>query len=272
MLSEGGSKNMNSKIIAKKIRELSLRMVHRAKASHIGSALSIADVLAVLAADERICNLSTSEKHQNDRLILSKGHACVALYSTLCIKGFFEESSLMTYGEDYSAYMNHASHYVPGIDVSTGALGHALPIACGRAKAAKLKGEKWHTFVIMSDGELQEGSNWEALMFAAYHRLDNLSIIIDYNNLQSLDSVDNTLSLQPLDKKLESFGWITHTIDGHNHDEIKRGLKKTKEGKTTSALIMKTIKGKGVSFMEDSIHWHYKSPNEEELQKALREL
>ena len=214
---------MNSIETAKQIRELSLRLVHKAKASHIGSALSIADLLAVLITDNEICNLKIEKERLRDRLILSKGHACVALYSALCLREYFEKSEMMTYGDDFSPFMNHVSHYVPGIDVSTGALGHGLPIACGRAIAAKLNQENWHTFIIMSDGELQEGSNWEAFMFAAHHKLKNMTAIIDYNNLQSLGSVDETLSLSPLDDKLKAFGWTTHTING-THIEIRKAL------------------------------------------------
>ena len=178
----------------------------------------------------------------------------------------------MTYGDDFSPFMNHVSHYVPGIDVSTGALGHGLPIACGRAIAAKLNQENWHTFIIMSDGELQEGSNWEAFMFAAHHKLKNMTAIIDYNNLQSLGSVDETLSLSPLDDKLKAFGWTTHTINGHDHIEIRKALIGSKINSKPTAIIMKTIKGKGVSFMENSVDWHYKAPSDEELSQALKEV
>ena len=262
----------NSNIAAKKIRELSLRLVHKAKASHIGSALSIADVLAVLVTNNDICNLTRPEDPERDRLLLSKGHACVALYSALCMKGYFEESSLMTYGDDFSPFMNHASHYVPGVEISTGALGHAMPVACGISLAAKLKKNDWHTFVILSDGELQEGSNWEAFMFAAHHKLCNLTAIIDYNNLQSLDTVDKTISLKPLDKKLEAFGWSAYTANGHDHEELEHSLKMAKRKKNPAAVIMNTTKGKGVSYMENSIDWHYKSPNDAELEKALAEV
>ena len=263
---------IKSTFAAAKIRELSLRLVSKAKASHIGSALSIADILAVLITNREICDLKSPEHPKRDRLLLSKGHACVALYSALCIKGYFEESELMSYGEDFSSFMNHASHYVPGIDVSTGALGHAMPIACGRAKAAFMKGEEWHTFVILSDGELQEGSNWEAFMFAAHHKLDNLTAIVDYNNLQSLDTVEDTLSINPLDKKLQAFGWSTYTVNGHKHEELKESLRKARMNDTPTAIIARTTKGKGVSFMENSVEWHYKSPNEIELIKALGRL
>ena len=263
---------MYSKHVAAEIRALSLRLVHSAQASHIASALSIADLLAVLISDSSICYLSKHEDPLRDRILLSKGHACVALYSALCIKGFFSEDDLMTYGDDFSPFMNHASHHVPGVEMSTGALGHALPVACGRAYAAKHKKEDWHTFVILSDGELQEGSNWEALMFAAHHSLDNLTICIDYNNLQSLDTVDNTLSLRPLDGKLLSFGWKTRVVDGHDHAELSDALQEAKASSLPSALIMNTCKGKGVSFMERSVAWHYKAPNQAQLEEALNEV
>lgn len=263
---------MDSKQVAAEIRALSLRLVHKAQASHIGSALSIADLLAVLIADSHLCNLPRYDDPLRDRILLSKGHACVALYSALCLKGFFTEADVMTYGDDFSPFMNHASHHVPGVEMSTGALGHALPVACGRAYAARLKQENWHTFVILSDGELQEGSNWEALMFAAHHSLDSITICIDYNNLQSLDTVDKTLSLRPLDSKLMSFGWNTIAVDGHNHEELTAALHESKTDGMPSAIVMHTCKGKGVSYMEGSVAWHYKSPNGAQLAQALEEI
>ena len=262
----------NSQETARRIRELSLKLVHKAGASHIGSALSIADVLAVLITNTDICNLRESEDPLRDRLLLSKGHACVALYSALCVKGFFSESDLMTYGDDFSPFMNHASHHVPGVEISTGALGHAMPIACGICMAAKLRNERWHTYVILSDGELQEGSNWESFMFAAHHNLKKLTAIIDYNNLQSIKSVEETLSLKPLDNKLQAFGWSTYTVDGHDHKRLKHMLQEAKLDDRPSAIIMNTTKGKGVSYMENSVEWHYKSPNDDELQRALNEV
>ena len=197
---------MNSIEVALKIRELSLKLVHKAKASHIASALSIADLLAVLITNNEIMRFHSPTDLKRDRLLLSKGHACVSLYSALHIKGFFTQEALFTYGDDYSVFMNHASHFVPGVEFSTGALGHALPIACGKALSAKITDQSWHTFVIMSDGELQEGSNWEAILFSSHFKLNNLTICIDYNNMQSLTSVEDTLSLKPLDNKLKAFG------------------------------------------------------------------
>ena len=257
---------------AERIRELSLKLVHKANASHIGSALSIADLMGVLTTCSNICDMKGPKDPGRDRLFLSKGHACVAMYSALCVRGYVQEADLMTYGQDFSPFMNHASHYVPGIEFSTGALGHALPVACGASLAAKMKGHKWHIYVILSDGELQEGSNWEALMFAAHHKLKNITIIIDYNNLQSLDTVDNTLSLEPLEEKLRAFNWSTQNIDGHDHRSLKQALYAAKNSDKPEAVIMRTIKGKGVSFMENSIEWHYKSPNDRELEQALREV
>jgi transketolase len=258
--------------LAKQIRRLSVQLVHHAKASHIGSALSIADLLAVLISDDSVCRLPLTCADNRDRLILSKGHACVSYYSALHLKGFFPREDLFTYGSDFSSFMNHVSHHVPGVEFSTGALGHGLPLACGKALAAKILEEHWTTFVIMSDGELQEGSNWEALLFAPHHKLDNLIIFIDYNNLQSLTTVDNTISLRPLDGKLEAFGWNVQTINGHDHEQIHDAITTAKHKSTPSAIILKTVKGRGVSFMENQVAWHYKSPNADELQLALAEL
>jgi len=168
--------------------------------------------------------------------------------------------------------MNHVSHQVPGVEFSTGALGHGLPIACGKALAAMMKGESWHTFVVMSDGELQEGSNWEAFMFAAHFNLCNLTVCIDYNNMQSLTTVDDTISLQPLAEKLTAFGWQVATIDGHSHPEVRNSLNQAKLSNRPSAIILETIKGKGVSFMENEVAWHYKTPTDTELAQALNEV
>ena len=257
---------------AKYIRSTSLRLVHKANASHIASALSIADILAVIFSQDSLFNFIKPNDPSRDRLLLSKGHACVALYSALSYKSFFLEEDLFTYGEDYSNFMNHASHKVPGVEFSTGALGHAFSVACGMALAAKLKKDNWKTFVILSDGELQEGSNWEAMMFANQFKLKNLTIFIDHNNLQSLTTVEETISIQPLLQKLQSFGFYTQSIDGHNHFEIFNAIQKTFTFDKPSAIICNNCKGKGVSFMENKVEWHYKSPNKEELEIALREV
>jgi transketolase len=246
-------------------------MVHKAKASHIGSGLSIADILAVLYGEVMTYDPKDENHFARDRFILSKGHACVPLYATLAEVGFFPSEDLKTYGENFSWLMNHVSHKVSGVEFSTGSLGHGLPIGVGKSMAAKNRQETWKTYVLLSDGEMDEGSNWEALMFAAHHKLSNLTAIIDYNKLQSLDSIQNTLGLEPLTEKFKAFGWFVIEIDGHNHQELKNAFK-TKVIDQPKVIIANTVKGKGVSFMEGKVEWHYKNPNDKELEMALKEL
>lgn len=261
----------STKILANKIRKNSLKMVHRAKASHIASALSITDVLAVLYGNVMKFDSSDENYMDRDRFILSKGHACVAVYSTLAEVGLIPKEQLQTYGNDSSWLMNHISHKVTGVEFSTGSLGHGLPFGVGKALAAKVLGASWRTYVLLSDGEMDEGANWEAFMFAAHHKLSNLTAIIDYNKLQSLDTVANTLGLEPLADKLNAFGWSVHEIDGHDHQEIIEAFSALGSKKPT-VILAHTTKGKGVSFMENKLEWHYKNPNDEQLAKALAEL
>jgi len=258
---------------AREIRKLSLEMVAASKASHIGSALSIADIVATLYENILIYNSKKPLWENRDRFILSKGHACVAVYAALACKGFIQKKELKTYGKNYSKLMSHISHHVPGVEFSTGSLGHGLPFGVGKALICKKENKKWRTYVLMSDGELGEGSNWEALLFASHHKLDNLMAIVDYNKLQSFGSIENTLSLEPLESKFRSFGWEVRVIDGHNFEELYESLSKIPWVKNKpSIVIAKTIKGKGVSFMENSVDWHYKSPTKEQLKKALIEI
>lgn len=264
---------MSSQLLAKQIRTLALQMVARAKASHIGSALSISDILAVLYTNVLRVDPANPAMPERDRLILSKGHACVAVYAALAGRGFFPVVELETYGQDYSNLMNHISHKVPGVEFSTGALGHGLPFGVGKALAAKRLYADWRTFVLLSDGEMDEGSNWEALMFAAHHKLDNLIAIIDYNKLQSLTTTQLTLGLEPLADKLKAFGWSVREVDGHNLGELNKNLETVPwETGKPAMLIAHTIKGKGVSFMENKVEWHYRSPSTEQLAQALAEL
>jgi transketolase len=259
--------------LAKAIRICSLIMVHRANASHIGSALSISDIVAVLYGGILAVDPEHPEMESRDRFILSKGHACVAIYSALAKKGFFPITDLDSYAKDHSNLMTHISHKVTGVEFSTGSLGHGLPFGTGKALAAKMMKRNWRTFVLMSDGELGEGSNWEAMMFAAHHQLDNLVAIVDYNKLQSLATVDKTLRVEPLADKALAFGWAVREVDGHNHAQLAEVLGSTpwERGKP-SFLIAHTTKGKGVSFMENSVEWHYKSPSPEQLAQALAEI
>lgn len=263
----------NTQTLAKKIRVEALQMVHRAKASHIGSALSICDIVAVLYGQALRLDPKQPVAPNRDRFILSKGHACVAVYAALAETGFFPREDLLKYGQDHSVLMNHISHKVAGVEFSSGSLGHGLPFGTGKALAARRRKYDWRTFVLLSDGELGEGSNWEAMMFAAHHQLDNLVAIVDYNKLQSLTTVDKTLRVEPLADKARAFGWAVREVDGHDHAELTEllGSAPWEPGKP-SFLIAHTTKGKGVSFMENSVDWHYKSPSAEQLAQALGEL
>jgi transketolase len=262
-----------SRDLALSIRRRALAMVTRARASHIGSALSIADIVAVLYATVLRVDPADPSWSERDRFILSKGHACVAVYAALAERGFFPTALLDSYGDDHSSLMAHISHRVPGVEFSTGALGHGLPFGVGKAIAAARRGGSWRTFVLLSDGELGEGSNWEACLFAGHHRLDGLTAIVDYNKLQSLGSVEQTLRLEPLADKFAAFGWAVREIDGHDHAALTNalGAGPWTPGKP-SMLIAHTTKGKGVSFMENKVEWHYRNPDAALLQAALAEL
>lgn len=248
-------------------------MVAAAKASHLGGSLSAADILAVLYWDILRTDHGAPSWHDRDRFILSKGHCCTALYAALALRGFFPVEELMTYGQDDTRLMAHVSATVPGVDFSTGSLGHGLPFAVGRALAAARRNLHWRTFVLMSDGELDEGSNWEAFLFAPHHRLDNLVAIVDYNQIQSLGAVSDVLELAPLAEKLRSFRWSVREVDGHDHTALSDALSGVPwEAGRPSCLIAHTVKGKGVPFMENLLEWHYKPPSAEQLASALREL
>jgi len=262
---------MNSDKLSKSIRKSILQMVHNSGGSHVGSALSVVDIVTVLFNDILKFDPKIPKWEQRDRFILSKGHACTPIYALLAHFQFFSFKELDSYGQNSSNLMNHISHKVPGVEFSTGALGHGLPFGVGKAKAAKVLNEKWKTFVLLSDGELDEGSNWEAFMFAAHHKLNNLTVIIDYNKLQSLDTIEKTMGLEPLNDKFKSFGWEVMEINGHDYSQIAQALNES-TNVNPKVIIAHTIKGKGVSFMENKVEWHYKTPNKDELELALSEL
>jgi transketolase len=209
-----------------------------------------------------------------DRFILSKGHAAAALYAVLAERGFFPKSWLETYGQNRSRLAGHVTrHGVPGVEFSTGSLGHGLSLGCGVALAAKRSGQSFHCFVLVGDGECEEGSIWEAAMFAAHHALDNLVVIVDHNRWQGLGTVDDVLSLGDLAGKWSAFGWQAKQVDGHDHLALDRELMASLEGRgRPTAIVADTVKGKGVSFMEDELIWHYKSPDDAQLEQALREV
>jgi len=257
-------------MLARNIRIESLKMVHSAGASHIGGALSIADILAVLYGEILNIEPNAPGRSDRDRFILSKGHSCVSLYAALALCGFISYDELETYGQDGSRLMSHISHKVPGVEFSTGSLGHGLPFGVGKALAAKRQAEPWLTFVLLGDGELNEGSNWEAIMFAAHHKLDNLVAVVDYNKIQSLGKTSEVICLEPLARKFEAFGWAVRAIDGHDIEQLKKVfLEVPFKAGLPSCIVANTIKGKGVSFMENQLLWHYRSPDDAQLQEAL---
>ena len=259
--------------LAKNIRGDALRMVHAAKASHIGSCLSSADILAVLYDHILKVDPGRPEWPDRDRFLLSKGHGVAILYAVLAEKGFFPKDTLLSYCQNGSLLMGHISHHLPGVEISTGSLGHGLPIGCGLALATKKDARDYRTYVLLGDGEMDEGSNWEAMLFAAHHKLDNLIAIVDYNKIQSFGRVKDVLDLEPLTDKWRSFCWSVSEINGHDHMEISNAFKSLpiESGKPT-VIIAHTIKGKGVSFMENLLAWHYKTPTDAELAQALAEL
>lgn len=260
--------------LARRIRLRSLRMIDRARSSHVGSAFSMADLLAVLYSGILRVDPSRPDWPDRDRFVLSKGHAAAPLYAVLAERGFFPAAWLDDFYLDGSHLAGHASHSgVPGVEISTGSLGHGLPIACGMAVAGKKDQKSYRVFALLSDGECDEGSTWEAALFAPHHGLDNLVVIVDYNKIQSLGTVREVLDLEPFADKWRAFGWAVEEIDGHNIEQIETVLSKVPlaPGKPTCA-VAHTIKGKGVSFMENKLLWHYRSPDREEMAKALVEL
>lgn len=260
--------------LARRIRLHSLRMVHRAGSSHIGGCFSAAEILAVLYG--RVLRVEPSRPHwpRRDRFILSKGHAAAALYAVLAERGFFPLEWLDTFYGDGSPLVGHATHTgVPGVEASTGSLGHGLPIACGMALVARRQGDNYRVFALLSDGECDEGSTWEGALFAGHHALDNLTAIVDYNRIQSLGSVQEVMDLEPLAEKWRAFGWAVVEVDGHDVRALTEALDclPLERGQPT-CIIAHTVKGKGVSFMENRLLWHYRAPSGEEYRAALREL
>ncbi len=246
-------------------------MASLAKSSHVASALSIVDILTVLYFHYLRIRSTDPLWIKRDRFILSKGHASSALYATLALAGFFPKSYLEQYYCDNGILPGHVDFTsVPGLEASAGSLGHGLSIGIGMALASKMDKQDNRVVVLMGDGELNEGSVWEGILFAPHHRLDNLTVIIDYNKWQACGRTNEILNLEPLLNKFISFNWDVETIDGHCFQEITQALEKPRS--KPRVIIANTTKGKGVSFMEDDLVWHYRSPNEEELNQAMKEL
>ena len=265
--------NGNLREFAKKIRLHIVNMTSNGNSSHVGSALSIVDILTVLYCEILNYDIKNPKKSDRDRFILSKGHAGAAVYAVLAESGFFPIEKLKDHYQNGSSLSGHVSHVgIPGVEVSTGSLGHGLSIGAGMALAAKLKEKTYKVFVLMSDGECDEGSNWEAILFGSHKNLNNLIAIIDYNKLQSIDTTAKTLELEPFADKWKSFGWNVVEVNGHNHKEISFALKSTVNSTNPSVIICHTIKGYGVSFMENSVLWHYRSPQGQEYKEAINQI
>jgi len=259
---------------AKKIRRGIIEAVYSNKSGHPGGSLSIADILTVLYFKEMNVDVKNPSWEDRDRLVLSKGHCTPALYSVLANKGFFDVEDLKTFRNINSYLQGHPDkNKVPGVDMTTGSLGQGLSCANGMAIAGKMENKNYRVYCILGDGEIEEGQIWEAAMAANKYKLDNLCVIIDNNNLQIDGTIEEVMSSYPIDEKFKSFGFQIINIDGHNIDEIIKAFEVSKNVKgRPTCIIAKTIKGKGVSFMENQVGWHGKAPNEEQYKQAMEEL
>lgn len=260
--------------LANTIRQRDLSMIHRAGIGHVGGDFSAIDILVTLYFAVLHIDPQQPDAPERDRFILSKGHAAGALYTTLASAGFFPLYELETFAQPLSPLSGHPNRLkVPGVEANTGPLGHGLPIAVGTALTARLDRQPWQTYVLTGDGELQEGSNWEAAMAAAHYGLDNLTLIVDRNGLQQGDTTERSMHLEPLAEKLRAFGWIVCEVDGHNYEALLHTfLDAQKVPGTPRCIIAHTHKGQGISFMRDRAEWHHRVPDHDEVERALQEL
>ena len=260
--------------IAARIRARVVEMSHVAETPHLGSSLSCVDMLVAAYWAALRIDAARPLDPDRDRFILSKGHAATALYATLAERGFFDPKLLDTYNEDGAVLPEHPGlQCVPGVEAATGSLGHGLPIALGMALAARIQKRPSRCLVLMSDGECEEGSVWEAAMFAPAHKLDTVTVMIDYNKWQATGRSDEIMALAPLAEKWRAFGWDACDVDGHDLDALVGALTKKPDGTgRPRAIVCHTVKGKGVSFMEDDNNWHYRIPTADEVRKARVEL
>ncbi len=261
-------------VLAWLIRRHGLEMTHISRGSHIGAIFSVAEIMAVLYTRILKVDPQNPQWEDRDRLILSKGHAGASVYAALAERGFFPVEELRKHYADGSHLSGHVSHRgVPGVEFSTGSLGHGLAVGVGLALGAKMDGRDWRTFVVLGDGECDEGSVWEAVLEANHFGLDHLIAIVDHNHMQSLDFCEKTLKLEPFDDKWASFGWYVQRVDGHDVHALENALRNASEHRgNPSVVIADTVKGKGVSFMENDILWHYRTPQGEEYEAARLEL
>jgi len=266
-----GNKIMDWKKISSALRADIIDMSYRSKAAHLASALSCADILSVLYASILHVDPKKPSDKSRDRFILSKGHAASALYSALSYKGFLNHNDLENYGQKDSLLEEHPSPRLKGVEAATGSLGHGLPIANGMALGAKILKQKYRVFVLMSDGECNEGSVWEGALFTATHKLNSITAIVDFNKWQATGRSREVMQLDPLADKWKAFGWKVLEIDGHDHQQLFDALTK-KDQEQPIMIIAHTVKGKGISFMEDDNNWHYRIPTENEVIAAKSEL
>ena len=262
------------RVLAWLIRRHGLEMTHLSRGSHIGAIFSLAEIIATLYTGVLHVDPANPRMPERDRLILSKGHAGAAVYAALAERGFFPVEELATHYANGSRLSGHVSHKgIPGVEFSTGSLGHGLAVAAGMALGGKMDGADWRVWAVLGDGECDEGSVWEAALQAHQYKLDNLIAVVDRNRMQSLDFSENTLALEPFADKWRAFGWHTQTVDGHDVDALRAAFERAKEKQgCPSVIIAETTKGKGISFMENDILWHYRTPQGEEYEAALREL
>ena len=262
----------DSEEFALKLRRHVVRMCSRGESSHVASGLSIADIIAVLYDGVLSIDPANPDWPERDRFILSKGHAGACVYAALAERGFFDVSALDSHYSNGSSLSGHVSHKgVPGVELSTGSLGHGLGVGAGMALNLRRLGGSQRVFVVLSDGECDEGSVWEAALFAGHHRLANLCVIIDYNKLQSLGRVAETINLEPFGAKWRAFGWNALRVDGHDHHALRAALAERADNRPT-CIVADTVKGRGISFMENQVLWHYRAPRGEEYIAAMREL
>lgn len=266
--------NLELQKTANEVRKGIVRAVHSAKAGHPGGSLSAADLFTYLYFEEMNIDPKNPKMEDRDRFVLSKGHTAPGLYSTLANRGYFPVEELLTLRHIGSRLQGHpCMQETPGIDMSSGSLGQGLSAAVGMALAAKMDGKAYRTYALLGDGEIQEGQIWEAAMFAGARKLDNLVVVVDNNGLQIDGKIEDVCSPYPIDKKFEAFNFHVINIDAHNFDEIRAAMKEARETKgQPCAIIMKSVKGKGVSFMENNAGWHGKAPSDEEFAVAMADL
>lgn len=260
-------------LTALQIRKDAVSAVHAAKSGHPGGSLGIADILAYLYFEEMHIDPKNPNMEDRDRFVLSKGHTCPAYYAALAARGYFDRELLLTFRKPDSILQGHPDmKHIPGVDMSSGSLGQGISAACGMALSGKLRNKSYRVYSILGDGESEEGQVWEAAMLAAHYGLSNLCVFVDVNGLQIDGTTAEVMNPQPFDEKFKAFGWNVAVIDGHNFDEIANALALAKKSDKPFAIIAKTVKGKGVSYMENNVSWHGSAPNDEQYAVAMADL